>query len=37
VAALSSAGQPTLAALLGMAVAINYAIMVERVIELSKH
>ena len=34
VAALSSAGQPTLAALLGIAVAINYAIMYERVIWL---
>ena len=37
VAALSSAGQPTLAALLGIAVIINYAIMVERVIWLLKH
>ncbi len=34
VAALSSAGQPTLAALLGIAVIINYAIMYERVIWL---
>ncbi len=34
VAALSSAGQPTLAALLGIAIIINYAIMYERVIWL---
>ena len=34
VAALSSAGQPTLAALLGIAVIIDYAIMYERVIWL---
>jgi hypothetical protein len=33
-AALSSAGQPTLAALLGIAVVINYAILYERVIWL---
>lgn len=36
VAALSSAGQPTLAALFGIAVAIDYAIMYERVIWLLK-
>jgi len=36
VAALSSAGQLTLAALLGIAVVINYAIMYERVIWLLK-
>jgi hypothetical protein len=34
--ALSSAGQPTLAALLGIAVVIDYAIMYERVIWLLK-
>jgi hypothetical protein len=37
VVALSSAGQPTLAALLGITVVINYAIMYERVIWLLKH
>jgi hypothetical protein len=37
VAALSSAGQPTLAALLGIGVIVNYAIMYERVIWLLKH
>ena len=37
VAALSSAGQPTMAALLSIAVVINYAIMYERVIRLLKH
>jgi len=37
VAALSSAGQPAMAALLGIAVAINYAIMYERVIWMLKH
>ena len=36
VAALSSAGQPTLAALLGIAVVINYAILNERVSWLLK-
>ena len=36
VAALSSAGQPTLAALLGIVVVIDYVIMYERVIWLLK-
>jgi hypothetical protein len=35
-AALSSAGQPALAALLGIAVVLNYAILYERVIWLLK-